>query len=80
MKPGHDHIAHGAPAALREFAAESLDMARIQAELGSTFATIQDDVGLEYAVRRLVAYTRAALATVADLKATKNGSVSHDAP
>jgi hypothetical protein len=46
-------------------------MARIQAELGVTYASIGDDAGLEYAVRRLVAYTRAALGTLNDLRTTK---------
>jgi hypothetical protein len=46
-------------------------MARIQAELGVTYASIGDDAGLEYAVRRLVAYTRAALTTLNDLRTTK---------
>lgn len=65
------HIAHGTPEAFREFIAECLGMARIQAELGGTYAAIGDDAGLEYAVRRLVAYTRAALGTLNDLRADK---------
>jgi hypothetical protein len=56
---------------LREFIAESLAMARINAELGETHACIRDDVGLEYSVRRLVAYVRAALQSLTDLKAEK---------
>ena len=66
-----DHISHGTPAAYREFIEESLAMARIQAELGATYAAIGDDVGLEYATRRLVAYTRAVIGTLGDLKALK---------
>lgn len=62
---------HGTPWAYREFIEETLAMARIQADLGVTYASIGDDAGLEYALRRLVAYTRAALATLNDLRTTK---------
>lgn len=62
---------HGTPWAYREFIEETLSMARIQAELGVTYASIGDDAGLEYAVRRLVAYTRVALGTLNDLRTTK---------
>lgn len=68
-----DHIAHGTPDAYREFLAETLVFAQIQADLGSTYAAIGDDAGLEYALRRLVAYTRAAVAVLSDLKAMKGG-------
>jgi hypothetical protein len=54
---------------LREFLAEALTMAGIQAGLGETFAEIGDDVGVHYAARRLAAYTKAILETVADLQA-----------
>ncbi len=64
-------VAQGTPWAYREFIEETLSMARIQAELGVTYASIGDDAGLEYAVRRLVAYTRAALGTLNDLRTTK---------
>jgi hypothetical protein len=67
----NDGAPHGTPWALREFIEESLAMARIQAELGATYASIGDDAGLEYAVRRLVAYTRAALGTLNDLRTNK---------
>lgn len=60
-------VLHGTRAALREFAAELLGMACIQAELGERFATLGDDVGLRYAVRRLAAYVQAAAQTVHDL-------------
>ncbi|WP_160310536.1 hypothetical protein [Microvirga vignae] len=62
---------HGTPDACREFIGEMLAMACIQAELGVTYADIRDDAGLEYNVRRLVAYTRAALGTLNDLRTTK---------
>jgi hypothetical protein len=67
----HDRIAHGTPDALRDFIGEHLALAALQAELGATYAAIADDAGLEYAVRRLVAYTRAAIGTLADLKGHK---------
>jgi hypothetical protein len=72
-EPSHFHSGapHGSPWAYREFIEETLGMARIQAELGVTYASIGDDAGLEYAVRRLVAYTRAALGTLNDLRTTK---------
>ncbi|GEO18748.1 hypothetical protein [Microvirga aerophila] len=66
-----DHIAHGTPAAYREFIHETLAMAQIQAQLGTTYAALGDDAGLEYAMRRLVAYMRAAVDTFKDLKAQK---------
>jgi hypothetical protein len=55
----------------REFIGETLAMAQVQAELGATYAAIGDDAGLEYSVRRLVAYTKAAVGTLNDLKAEK---------
>jgi hypothetical protein len=64
-------IAHGTPAALREFIGECLAMTRVQAELGEAYCSIGDDIGLEYSIRRLVAYTKAALATLADLREMK---------
>ncbi|MFC4170487.1 hypothetical protein ACFOYU_00170 [Microvirga sp. GCM10011540] len=68
-------VPHGTPDAYREFISETLDMARIQAELGVTYASIGDDAGLEYALRRLVAYTRAALGTLNDLRSNKEQRV-----
>jgi hypothetical protein len=67
-----DDVAHGTPHALREFIGEHLLLAALQADLGATYAAIGDDAGLEYAVRRLVAYTRVAIATLADLKEDMN--------
>jgi hypothetical protein len=58
---------------LREFIGENLQMVGIQAELGTTYAAIGDDVGLSYAVRRLATYTKAILATLADLQAKGAG-------
>jgi len=58
----------GSTQELREFALESLGLAAIQAQLGAQYADIGDDAGLEYAVRKLVAYTRLAIGVVGDLK------------
>ena len=66
-------VSHGTPDAYREYIHEALWFAQIQADLGFTYAAIGDDAGLEYAVRRLVAYTRAAVAVLSDLKAMKGG-------
>jgi hypothetical protein len=71
VKIDTDHIAHGTPAALREFIGECLTMVRVQAELGEQYCGIGDDIGLEYSIRRLVAYTKAAPATLADLREMK---------
>lgn len=71
---GKDHIAHGSPEAYREFIGEMLAMASIQAQLGETYASIGDDAGLEYAIRRLVAYVRASRDTLLDLKEMKKNS------
>ena len=74
-----DATPHGSPAALREFIAESLSMVVIQAQLGGTYAGIGDDTGLEYAVRKMVAYTRAVLGTLADLQEAKRKGGELDA-
>ena len=73
--PNSKGVLHGTPDAYREFIGETLAMACIQADLGVTYASISDDAGLEYAVRRLVAYTRAALTTLNDLRTTKEQRV-----
>jgi hypothetical protein len=57
---------------LREVALESLGMAAIQAQLGAQYAHIGDDAGLQYAVRKLVAYTRLAIGVVGDLKSAES--------
>jgi hypothetical protein len=66
-----ENIAHGTPEAYREFIREMLTLAQLQADLAATYAAIGDDVGLEYALRRLVAYTRAAATVFKDLKGMK---------
>jgi hypothetical protein len=65
------NVAHGTPDALREFIHEHLGLAVINAQVGMSFAEAGDDVGLEYAVRRLAAYTRIAINTLVELKVTK---------
>lgn len=71
-------VLHGSPAALREYIFECAALAAIQTELVRTFAEIGDDHGLEYATRKWVAYTRAALATVNDLRAMTADKGGHD--
>jgi hypothetical protein len=71
MMIDHANIAHGTPAAYREFIHEMLAGAQIQADLGMTYATLGDDVALEYTLRRFLAYTRAAATAFKDLKAMK---------
>ncbi len=73
MKAPFSHVSHGTPEAYREFIAESAGLDRIQAELAEAYAAIGDDVGLEYATHRLVAYTRCVISTLADLKRAKTG-------
>ena len=72
MSPPFANVAHGTPDALREFIHEHLGLAIIQAEIGMRFAEAGDDTGLEYAARRLGAYTRTVLSTLADLKQQHN--------
>ncbi len=57
------------PAAdFREFIAEAMHMAAITADLGVRYAAIGDDPGLAYSVRKLTAYTKAAISALADLQ------------
>ena len=70
MNAPFSNVAHGTPEALREFIHEQLGLA-IHAQNGMRYAEAGDDVGLEYAVRRVAVYTKAALSTVADLKQHK---------
>lgn len=59
---------HGTRAALFDFIGENMAMARVQAELGVTYASIGDAAGLEYATRRMVAYVKAIIPTVKELR------------
>ncbi|GEO13799.1 hypothetical protein [Microvirga aerophila] len=70
----NENISHGTPLAYREFIAEMLALAQIQADLGTTYAAIGDDAGLEYTVRRLAAYTRTAVTVLKDLKGMKEAN------
>lgn len=62
-------IGHGSPDAYRELIYNSLAMAAIRAQLGTTYAEIGDDAGLHYVIRNLVGYARTAVGTFKDLKA-----------
>jgi hypothetical protein len=68
---------HGTPDAYREYIGEMTSLAKVQAELATTYAAIGDDTGLRYAVSHLVAYTRAAVATLADLQDMKQNGGQH---
>lgn len=67
----------GTPDAYREYIGEMTSLAKIQADLATAYAAIGDDTGLRYAVSHLVAYTRAAVATLADLQEMKDGRRAH---
>ena len=71
MSPPFANVAHGTPDALREFIHEHLGLAILQAQVGMAFAEAGDDTGLDYAARKLAAYTRTVLSALADLKDTK---------
>jgi hypothetical protein len=60
-------VAHGTPEALREFVAEQLWYVGRLVELAQVHLEIADDDGLRRDVRRMVAYMRAIIATVAEL-------------
>jgi hypothetical protein len=52
---------------LRACIHEAAGLAALQAQMAMAYAELGDDVGLQYALRRLVAYTRSALAMLSDL-------------
>lgn len=60
-----------APDDLHGAIAEWMWAARVQCEIGERYAAIGDDVGLEYAVRRLMGYVRVSAQTLAEIKAQK---------
>ena len=66
----------GSVAELRAFIGETIGLAAVHAGLAETYASLGDDAGLEYAMRRFAAYSKAAFATLADLKAVKKGGRS----
>ncbi len=59
-------------ASFREFIAANLQMACFEADMGVRYASAGDDFGLTYAIRRLVAHIKAAIAIHADLQASKS--------
>jgi hypothetical protein len=63
----------GSTAELRAFIAETMALACVHAELAKTYGTLGDDHGLEYAMRCFTASSKAALDTLADLKAANKG-------
>lgn len=71
-------ISHGTPAVYREHIHEMAGLAALQAELVMRYAELGDDTGLEYAVRKWTAYTRAALDTLKDLREMAERKEDHD--
>jgi len=69
-------VSHGDSSALKEFAGECAWLLGVQTELMVRFLETGDSAGLEYAVRRGVAYMRALVETMADLQALKNRGAS----
>jgi hypothetical protein len=67
----HDTIPHGGPEMLRARIREAAGRAALQAQMAMDYAELGDDVGLQYALRCLVAYTRSALATLSNLNALR---------
>ena len=63
---------YGSQDAYRQAIAETLDMVCFHAELGIRYASVGDDFGLTYTIRRLATYLRAAIGTHADLQASKS--------
>jgi hypothetical protein len=56
---------------LRACIHEMAGLAALQAEMAMRYAELGDDRGLEYAIRKWVGYTSAALNSLGDLKALK---------
>ena len=63
----------GSTAELRASIGETMALTVVHAELARTYATLGDDRGLEYAMRCFAASSKAALDTLADLKAANKG-------
>jgi len=63
----------GSTAELRAFIGETMALAAVHAELAETYASLGNDRGLEYAMRCFAASSKAALDTLADLKAANIG-------
>ena len=58
---------------LREAIGEQAGFIQIQADIVQLFASLGDDAGVTYALKRLVAYARAAAQTANELAALKAG-------
>ncbi|MCJ2043066.1 hypothetical protein MKK58_00655 [Methylobacterium sp. J-078] len=71
MSDPRDHIAYGTPEAYRQFIAETLAGAETHANVARTYAEIGNDAGLAYAIRCLVACTKASVSAMADLNDMK---------
>lgn len=63
MKPDHEQF--------EQYIWETAALARCHIDLIQTFAEIGDHTGIEYAVRRLIASTRAIAGTTKDLRDMK---------
>jgi len=59
---------HGSPQAVFEFIEELAHMAEIQAQLIQLHASTDDMAGVEYSMRRMVAYVRVLGKTIKDFK------------
>lgn len=59
---------YGTSDVYRQFIAETLADAEIHARIGQNYAEIGNDPGLDYAIRCLVANTRAAVSVLANLQ------------
>ncbi|MBB4041618.1 hypothetical protein GGR34_003296 [Microvirga flocculans] len=66
-----DHLPYGGTDKYREHIAEMLSLVSVEAELGQTYCGMQDDAGLDYSIRKIIAYIRAAHESLRDLKAMK---------
>lgn len=64
-------LAHGSPEMMRACIDEMVAGAAIHADLAATYAGIQDDVGLDYALRCLVANVSVARSLLAHMKQQK---------
>jgi histidine ammonia-lyase len=73
-----DSISHGTPAAFRKHIYEMAGLVAIQAELAMQYAELSDDTGLEYATRKWVAYTRAAVGSLKDLRGMNDHKEDHE--
>jgi hypothetical protein len=61
-------VSHGSPQAVFEFIEELAHMAGLQAQLIQLHASTDDMAGVEYAMRRAVAYMRILGKTIKDFK------------